>query len=293
MAQDVALWGVAYTDVPEVRVPKQGGGMAAFHDVSDTTASAADVAQGKLFHAADGTLTTGTASGGGGDVKFGVLRPDAELYRQIAFDQMLVADMGISLPSYSTSTKTLKTAESLVSITLPSETEHDWFVLQRALTIPEYSISTTGTGREEFALSTQCYELINVPSNLFSTVVDPTRKMGTAQKVFTNVGQFTRTLLFSSSGLSWYNYTSYGLVQALQDPTYSSGTISFMSPAINIRGSSSYFSSTYYNALTDCRIQYVIDLYRVPNGTSRYDGWGNTSQVAHIAECLNNGGKLT
>lgn len=66
MAQDVALWGVAYTDVPEVRVPKQGGGMAAFHDVSDTTAQAADVAQGKLFHAADGTLTTGTASGGGG-----------------------------------------------------------------------------------------------------------------------------------------------------------------------------------------------------------------------------------
>lgn len=66
MAQDVALWGVAYTDVPEVRVPKQGGGMAAFYDVSDTTAAAADVAQGKLFHTADGTLTTGTASGGGG-----------------------------------------------------------------------------------------------------------------------------------------------------------------------------------------------------------------------------------
>ena len=68
MAQDVALWGAVYTDVPEVRVPQSGGGTASFFDVSDTTATASDVAQGKLFHASDGTLTTGTASGGGGIV---------------------------------------------------------------------------------------------------------------------------------------------------------------------------------------------------------------------------------
>lgn len=68
MAQDVALWGVVYTDTPTIQVPKSGGGMAAFHDVTDTTAAAADVAQGKLFHAADGTLTEGTASGGGGSI---------------------------------------------------------------------------------------------------------------------------------------------------------------------------------------------------------------------------------
>lgn len=35
-------------------------------DISDTTAVAADVAEGKYFYASDGTKTAGTSSGGGG-----------------------------------------------------------------------------------------------------------------------------------------------------------------------------------------------------------------------------------
>ena len=66
MAQNVSLWGAAYSNVPALEVPKQGGGTASFTDVTDTTAAASDVASGKYFYTAAGVRTAGTNSGGGG-----------------------------------------------------------------------------------------------------------------------------------------------------------------------------------------------------------------------------------
>lgn len=64
MAQNITLLGGSYSDVPAVLLPKTGGGTARFDDASVTTAAASDVASGKVFLASDGTVTTGTASGG-------------------------------------------------------------------------------------------------------------------------------------------------------------------------------------------------------------------------------------
>lgn len=65
MAKNISLMGASYSDVPAVTLPQTGGGTARFDDASVTTATAEDVAQGKVFLAANGTITTGTATGGG------------------------------------------------------------------------------------------------------------------------------------------------------------------------------------------------------------------------------------
>lgn len=68
-ARNISLLNATYSSVPKVQLPISGGGTATFTEVTDTTATAADVATGKYFYTADGTKTQGTNSGGGGSSK--------------------------------------------------------------------------------------------------------------------------------------------------------------------------------------------------------------------------------
>lgn len=65
MAQNITWLGASYTGVEKITLPKTGGGTARFDDASVTTAVASNVTQGKIFLAANGAITTGTATGGG------------------------------------------------------------------------------------------------------------------------------------------------------------------------------------------------------------------------------------
>ena len=67
MAQNVTIAGASFSDVPSITVPKTGGGTASFVDttIASSAAAASDIASGKLAYV-NGSLVTGTASGGGG-----------------------------------------------------------------------------------------------------------------------------------------------------------------------------------------------------------------------------------
>lgn len=59
MAQNVIINGVTYQSVPEVNIPKSGGGAAKFMDTNDANAAASDILSNKTAYV-NGTKITGS-----------------------------------------------------------------------------------------------------------------------------------------------------------------------------------------------------------------------------------------
>ena len=64
MAQNVIINGVTYQNVPEVDIPKSGGGTAKFYDTASDTAAAADILSSKTAHGSTGAITGSMANNG-------------------------------------------------------------------------------------------------------------------------------------------------------------------------------------------------------------------------------------
>ena len=57
MAQNVIINGVTYSNVPEVNIPRSGGGTAKFYDTAGGNLSAADLLTGKTAYGASGAVS--------------------------------------------------------------------------------------------------------------------------------------------------------------------------------------------------------------------------------------------
>lgn len=64
MAQNVIINGVTYSNVPEVDIPKSGGGNATFYDTSNADATAGNILTGKVAYGASGSVTGSMANNG-------------------------------------------------------------------------------------------------------------------------------------------------------------------------------------------------------------------------------------
>ncbi len=64
MAQNVVINGVTYSNVPEVDIPKSGGGTAKFFDTASADAVAGDILNGKKAYGSSGEITGSMANNG-------------------------------------------------------------------------------------------------------------------------------------------------------------------------------------------------------------------------------------
>lgn len=64
MAQNVIINGVTYQSVPEVNIPKSGGGTAKFYDTASADATAANLLTGKTAFGPSGEISGSMANNG-------------------------------------------------------------------------------------------------------------------------------------------------------------------------------------------------------------------------------------
>lgn len=142
MAQNITLWGASYTGVPGITLPKTGGGLAAFTDVTPTTATASDVASGKVFFTSDGTQTTGTGTGGGGQYDY--FGPGTE-YMGVLYSQNINLSTDTSFDSWSASTTatTLLAAASNVVTQATDPVNYSYYVVQKNVIRVAYNSGAT------------------------------------------------------------------------------------------------------------------------------------------------------
>ena len=228
-----------------------------------------------------------------------VIRSDASIIQTYTYDQYIVEDENIKetitdFPTYSTTSITLKASENLTPTVTLDLTTYDYYITERFLTIPIYSVTTKAKGRQEFSFSSALYEICDIEPSTIKTLVDG--KLYTSRSTNMIGSSFSNRTFYWSSGsaVALYSTTSYGALLNVVAPTISSDVLTVKSPTFIIRGSTSYLSSTYYNAITDIRFQYIINVYRAPKNNLNQDGWGNTQQIAKIIDCVNSSNsKLT
>lgn len=217
-------------------------------------------------------------------MKFGIIRSDAELLQSYSYDKLLSSDLGITIPAYSTTQKTLVSSSTLSPTISMSYADYHYYVLERMIVYPIYSNNTMASGREEYHVVSCEYEVAQTQENTFKAM------NGTYynNRIFTITDAIVQRLIYwnSSSSMTGFSSSGQGLMINAQIPTAASGILSIKSPSITIKGSDTYLSSTYFNAITDIRAQYIIEVYRVPN-TTELIGWGNTQQLLRLAEGVN------
>lgn len=215
------------------------------------------------------------------------IRPDAELIHTHVYDKYIVADEGVEIPAYTTSAKTLKASANITPTVHVDLANYRYLIVERFLSIPEYSIDTKGKGRCEYQFVSYHYEIAQIPANKIHALSDTAEKITGATNMVCGASCYREVYWTSSSAIGTYSTNTYGITQAPSAPAVSGSTLTLKSPALGLRGNTTYLTSTYYNAITDIRYQYVFEVYQVPETSLNVIGWTQDQVSNHIVDCVN------
>ena len=301
-AKDISLVGATFYAVPQVDLPISGGGTASFVEISDTTATATDVASGKYFYTSAGVKTEGTASGGSANIEelnvtqngtytasggvdgyspviVNVSGGGGDPWSWMGKNPTKVKDYGttkvyLKNTNYNTWTPTTSATQIVASANLEAYTgdfsTYDYIVYQRFHTHFEYgSGRTTGNYISDFywcvAYGTVKYRTTyaQMVSGDYSTTSCPA------------VGGARQGLFYASSnGTSSYTaQTAYGVYPYnTVTPTvlFSSSSITPKTPQLNARCQNTYFSTTNASAVNKDTSYYEINtqIWRIDGHTT-------------------------
>lgn len=213
------------------------------------------------------------------------IRPDAVLEESFTYDKRIVADEGITIPPYQTTTVTLKATEQLAEIS--ADTEHYRYLLvYRTLAIPEYNTGNIEKGRFEWSCLVGAYEFVFTPTEDLKPLV-PGEYRASPNALAAQGSVSARGVYFSSdTSLITFTSASYGIWTPNVSQEYSYGKIRIKSPSFTMRGHANIFAQSFWEAITDIRFQYVYELWRVPLGSLNYNGWSNQQSVDKTLDCL-------
>lgn len=228
---------------------------------------------------------SGGGSGGGGDLVPIVIRPDAELVQKWEYDKLLVEDEGVTIPSYTIQRTTLVPSETFtVNRTSEDVDTYDYFWASRGLVIPFYNTDAKGRGRQEYSIQESFYEYGSIRDK-FPAILDGTLPTG---RYNINGGYGYALFMYWDHAPAYKvaSNVSYGAKLSSVSSQTSGTNIIFTTGDCAITGSSTYLSETFFNAITDIRVQQVIEIWRVKKEGKSTDGWASLQNVLRIADCV-------
>ena len=218
-------------------------------------------------------------------LKLGAIRPDAELVQTWSYDKLIVEDEEVTIPAYTTTQTTLKSWANLSPTYTADRDNYYYFAQGRGLTIPIYNTTAIDTGRLEYAVNCFEQEYVMFPANSVQALVNTTKNSALSLG-FARNNSYQRDVYWSNSSTLAVGIEAYGAYQAFTlDVSMGGNTITARQPFFYIRGHNTYFNQTYWNALTDIRFQFVVELYRVPKASLNLGGWNTYQQMRHAIDC--------